>query len=140
MIPYAIVLALATHIAPGAEKTQNAKEVIRAVAATVDNRKDAAKLLIVAWRESRFNKGAIGDGGLALGAWQSHSAPRAVLWNLPLAAKFALDHLRYGETICPQWPLAVYASGNCKKGHKVSDERMKEVNRILEETEIERER
>jgi hypothetical protein len=140
VIAYSIVFVMATAIAPGAEKTQDAKPVMQAIAATATNNHDAALLLIVAWRESRFKNGVIGDGGLALGPWQSHNAPRAVLWNLPLAAKVALARIRYGETVCPQFPLAVYASGNCKKGHAVSDARMKEVKRLEDAVDIVRER
>jgi Transglycosylase SLT domain len=130
MIEAAIVLKMAMAIAPGAEKVNQARQVIATVATVAETKHDAALLLYMAWKESRFNKNAVGDAGLALGAWQLHSAPRSVLWDLPKAASITLARLRYSETACPAFPLAVYASGNCKQGHTVSNARMAEVTRI----------
>jgi hypothetical protein len=132
MISKIIVLHMAMAIAPGAEHTQDAHIIIQTIANMSQSKHEAAILLIQAWRESRFNKNAIGDKGKALGPWQLHRVPNEVLTNLPLATRITLARLRESNTLCPAHPLATYAKGNChnKEGIAISDSRMKEVERI----------
>ena len=123
---------MAMAIAPGAEHTQDAHTMIPTIAKMAKSNHEAAILLLMAWRESRFKRKAIGDKGKALGPWQLHRVPTEVLTNLPLATHITIIRLRDSETLCPAHPLAVFAKGNCqnKDGITISDSRMKEVELI----------
>jgi hypothetical protein len=132
MMNATIVFHMAMAIAPRAEYTQDAHTIITTIARMATSKHEAAKLLIQAWRESRFKINAVGDKGKALGAYQLHRAPTEVLTNIALATRITIARLRESETLCPAHPLVVFAKGNCqnKEGIAISDARMKEVEKI----------
>jgi Transglycosylase SLT domain len=101
--------------------------------------KTAALMVALAWAESRFNPGAVGDHGLSVGLYQMSSANlpspegyrRADLLGHPIASsEVALHMLRQSFAVCAARPLnervAWYASGDsyCQRGQSESRYRM----------------
>lgn len=74
---------------------------------------EATWLAAIAWRESSYRLGAIGDHGRSLCAYQLQGAPRAVLADAGLCTRLALRSLRASARACPSMPLAGYAGAPC---------------------------
>ncbi len=72
---------------------------------------DVAVLVVTAWRESRFQTRAVGDGGDSLGAWQLQRVDRDVAFDLARSTPLAYARLREGARRCPSAPLAPYVGG-----------------------------
>lgn len=70
-----------------------------------------------------------GDNGRARSAWQVHPRSReeaeALCGSLEEGARVALDRVRESVRACGQGPraLALYASGSCVRGTKISARR-----------------
>jgi len=87
----------------------------------VDARVLAATLDVVAAHESsyRLHPRGYNDGGASKGAWQTPAAetPDDALGQARVAAKWLL----YSMTRCPDYPLAIYATGHVCGPVKVAD-------------------
>jgi hypothetical protein len=124
------VLIMMAAIAPDAENTHDARAIADEIARVSVDTHEAAIMVVVAWRESAFRAGAVGDGGLARCAYQLHNAPRSVLTDLRECTELAAERIRASEVACPSAPLAAFASGTCERGRKLSAWRMQEVAHI----------
>jgi len=138
------VLALMLFLQPNAPWDVTYQDTARAIAQVVDEEAplfddDAGKdrttvlLVAVAYRESRFDPRAVGDGGRARGLWQQHGG--AALFDPATAARRAVRALRTSMGACAARPLderlAAYASGSCSRGGSASRERMALADRLL---------
>jgi hypothetical protein len=124
------ILLMLAAISPGAEKMKDARAIAVEVWNVAETPREAATLLVTAWEESRFQQSAVGDGGQARTAYQLHGAPRTAVLDIGEATRIASARLRASARLCPRWPLAVYASGSCDRGHRLNDRRMAEIVRI----------
>lgn len=99
----------------------------------------AALLVAVAWRESRFDVAAKGDGGQSLGAWQISRAWVRDAPGLDAEARLATKLVVESFRICASRPLAErlswYAWGRagCDHAHAASRARMSLAARLLRE-------
>jgi len=130
------VLALVGALHPQARHVGDVGVVSRAIAQVVSEEeplpsttreRTAAILVVMAWHESRFSMGVVGDNGRAFCALQVHGAPS--LAKSPVACiRTAMRHMRASMRSCPDAPLAAYAGG-CKSppARAISAARLREA-------------
>ena len=105
---------------------------------TPTQRHEAALLVVFAFRESSYRSDVRGDGGASCGAWQTpcartelcgHTSPQSCF---DAQAALALAIMRASMLACPEYPLAVYASGRCDSaaGRRISTARIAEAKRL----------
>lgn len=134
-----LVLAIWAAIHPGLDKLGAAPEIANAISVIVEqdadkapvygsHAEDAAIMAYWAYRESTLNTRAVGDGGVAHGVWQLHSAcgNASVLQQ----ARCWMSMLREGKRICPDAPAAPL-SGGCRQARKLVDRRVPFVRYLL---------
>jgi len=94
-----------------------------------DGRHCGALLVVMAARESGYQLGAIGDGGQARGPFQVHAAAPTT-WRAAVDAYLPI--VKRSMRACPEFPLAVLASGTCtnKAGRAISTSRIVEAKRV----------
>jgi hypothetical protein len=92
---------------------------------------EAAVLVVMAWEEARLIPDAIGDGGKARCAYQLWGAPLSVLRDLRQCTEIAYARLMASWAACPESPIAMYASGSCKRGTRLSARRMAKAFALL---------
>jgi Transglycosylase SLT domain len=140
------ILSLMLGLQPRAPWLASYEDTAKAIATVVEaevplftgergREKTAALMVALAWAESRFNPGAVGDHGLSVGLYQMSSANlpspegyrRADLLGHPIASsEVALHMLRQSFAVCAARPLnerlAWYASGDsyCQRGQSES--------------------
>lgn len=92
----------------------------------------AALLLVIAFRESSYRADVRGDSGKSCGLYQTPCA-RTTLRDPAQQTRLALQILRQSFTACPDFPLAVYASGSCANpaGRRISTERLADVRSLV---------
>lgn len=93
----------------------------------------SAVYLVMAFRESGYQLGAVGDGGRAKGPFQIHQTVGPTTWSEAVAQYTPL--LVRSASACTE-PLAMLASGSCanKAGIAISRNRMAEARRIVATT------
>lgn len=132
MVPFAAVL---TMIATVQNEPTNQRMAPRALALEIgrvaESPLEAARMVVLAWRESRFVPDAEGDGHAALCAFQLQHAPKRVLRDLRLCTEIAVKRLRVSVAANPDHPFAVYASGRADWAWRLSDEREEAAQRLL---------
>lgn len=132
------LLLLASMLAPGAELAGDAPDIARAIATVVaeerdhlyDEETDAAVMLVYAWRESRFQSHAVGDGGKAKGAWQLHMTVPSVAFRPLLAARRWYGWAREGRRYWPACPLQGISGGG-ERGARIAGERLTFARALL---------
>lgn len=114
----ALVLAAMLALAPGRDHTELAGAVARVVeserplfAGADGQRRTAALLVAVAFRESSLRNDAVGDGGRSVCAMQIYGGPRALLTDPEACVRRGLALLRDSMRWCPTAPVAIYAAG-----------------------------
>ena len=102
-----------------------------------DARTTAALLLKIASRESGYRTEVVGDGGKSCGAFQTPCASTP-LRDPVRQPVLAIAILRRSFALCPEAPLAPYASGRCDspRGRAISADRLADVRRVLELVEV----
>lgn len=105
----AILLAAMMRLSPHGD----VRALAEAIAASDATWEEATWLAAIAYRESSFRLGAIGDHGRSLCAYQLQGAPRRVLTDAGLCTRIALHSLRASARLCPSAPLAAYAGARC---------------------------
>ena len=105
-----------------------------------DKRKTTALVLAVAFRESGFILGAVGDGGHSYCAMQIHDSnggTRELLTNADACIRKGLSTLRISVRVCPEHPIAWYASGpaGCAnaRAQRISRDRTSIAQRLVRE-------
>ena len=139
MTIHALLIAFVAAIHPMAPQCGHAADVVNAVALAVasdplppvfaSREADAAVLTYVAWRESRFDTHASGDGGKSRGAWQLGTAAGRA--DTATQARAALAHLHEDAVACRDLPLAAYKSGNCSHGRDAAGTWMRAAGKLL---------
>jgi hypothetical protein len=132
------------HSAQGQARYEAIAADIVAVAEAepIDNDPLRTSLLLaaIAYRESQFRHDVetckvTGDGGKALGLWQTHSSD-AVCRNRAEAARVALRMVRRSLDVCqrlsPVDRLGMYTHGRCVRNNWHSRDRFKLVNSWLD--------
>lgn len=125
------LLLLASMLAPGAERAGDVRAVAEAISTVIDETQerlyddetDAALMLVYAWRESRFQADAIGDGGRALGAWQLWVTSRDIALRPMRAARVWYGWAREGKRYWPACPLQGISGGG-ERGARIAAERL----------------
>jgi len=109
-------------------------------AGDTDRHMTAAWLVAIAFRESSLRLDAVGDHGKSFCAFQIHESAggtRALLTDADACVAKAFDMLRTSLRVCPQYPLAWYASGpgGCTnaRAHRVSNDRMWLAKKLVRE-------
>lgn len=97
-----------------------------------DAQHTAALLLVVAFRESSYRADVRGDGGRSCGLYQSACATTP-LRDPRAQTRIAIATIRRSMLACPDYPLAVYASGTCTNvaGRRISIERIALANQLV---------
>lgn len=97
-----------------------------------DAQHTAALLLVVAFRESSYRADVVGDGGRSCGLYQS-ACVSTKLRDPVGQTRIALANIRRSMVACPDYPLAVYASGSCANvaGRRISSARIAEMHRLV---------
>lgn len=95
---------------------------------------EAAVMAVTAWEESRLIPDRIGDHGAARCAFQLQHAPLSVLRDLRQCTEVAYARIVASMSTCPDAPLAMYASGNCDHGRRLSERRMRKAVRLVTDT------
>ena len=128
-----IVYLMMAAIYPNGDHVHDAQDIGEEIARTDPTLFEAAMLVETAFRESAFERSAVGQGGRDLCAYQLRDAPRTVLVDLRQCTEIALSRLRYSISHCHDHPLAIYAGGACDSvvGLKFDRWRMVEVMRIF---------
>ena len=139
-ITIALVLTMMRALEPSADRMPAARNVAGAIVRVVDAEhpifgsalRDAAVLVEMGYRESRWMPMQIGDGFRSLCEYQLQQAPIQVLWDLDLCTKLAYGRIRHSAETCLDSPLAVYAGGSCenKTAMRVSRARLVEALRL----------
>jgi hypothetical protein len=132
-VSVAIVHLMMAAIYPNGDHVHDAQDIGEEIARTDPTLFEAAMLVETAFRESAFERSAVGPDGRDLCAYQLRDAPRTVLVDLRQCTEIALSRLRYSISHCPDHPLAIYAGGACDSvvGLKFDRWRMVEVMRIF---------
>lgn len=96
-----------------------------------DAKTTAALLAVLAFRESSFRNDVTGDGGASCGAYQTPCAITP-LRDWKAQTRIALDILERSFAACPEYPLAIYASGSCTSaaGRRISTARIAEAKAL----------
>ena len=136
------LLVVAAMLAPGAERTPGAADVVQAVALAVQDARarvfdddptgdtDAVVQLVYAWRESGFRADAVGDGGKSLGMWQLRYTPAAFALD-PLRAAIVWRRLAFaGKRRWPDCPLRG-VSGGGSAGERVAAQRVQLARQLV---------
>jgi hypothetical protein len=137
MLSFIMSLFVALH--PQAASVGDAKTVAHAIAYVAEHDEPipgttrehtAAILTVMAWHESRFRMGVVGDNGRAFCAMQIHGGEW--LAKSPIGCvRTALKMLRLSAESCPQAPLAAYAGGcNSPPARRISAHRLIEADKI----------
>ena len=115
MVTWILAIALLMHDTHGFTK-----RMPRAMAEAIDTaatanpfdhdvKYTAALMVVFAFRESSYQKEAIGDGGKSVGAWQTPKATTPP--DVAKQAVYALQLMHTSSIACPNDPLAQYAGG-----------------------------
>ena len=78
-----------------------------AIATQAQSRTEAAVMTAVAFRESSFQTGAVGDSGHSLCAFQIYDGPKATLEDVDLCTSIAVRMLRDSRRMDKDNPLAL---------------------------------
>ena len=89
---------------PDGDHVHDAQDIGEEIARTDPTLFEAAMLVETAFRESAFERAAIGPDGRDLCAYQLRDAPRTVLVDLRQCTEIALDRLRYSYHHVPRSP------------------------------------
>jgi len=92
---------------------------------------EAAVMAVTSWEESRHMPDAVGDSGRARCAFQLQHAPISVLRDLRQCTEIAYERVMASWRACPNAPLAIYASGRCVRGTRLSARRMARALALL---------
>ena len=146
----AFVLTLWSLIAPGLERSRDARAIAAALVVAVledaggapvysSHLEDLAAGAFTAFRESSLDASAVGDGERARGPWQLHGP--CGLAPLPAQARCWLDLLHRGWAACPASPMSELwgtCTGRVPYGARQVDVRLlagqreRRVRRLLE--------
>lgn len=146
MTPAWVLVAMAL-LAPGRDHQVLASAIARVVSSERpifrdddDKRKTSALVIAVAYRESGFVLGAVGDGGHSFCAMQIHDSSggsRALLEDADACIRKGLAMLRISVRACPEHPIAWYASGprGCEnaRAQRISRDRTSIAQRLVRE-------
>lgn len=143
-IPLSAVTSLMLALDARAATTPDAREIAASIARVVDDEApvfgaplmDAAVLVETGYRESAWRTAAVGDHGRALCWAQIQRAPRAVLTDVDACTRIAYARLRESTRQCPSAPMALYVSGRCDRGRRLSAWRMREAVRIARAVDV----
>jgi hypothetical protein len=132
-VSVAIIHLMMAAIYPNGDHVHDAQDIGEEIARTDPTLFEAAMLVETAFRESAFERSAVGPDGRDLCAYQLRDAPRTVLVDLRQCTEIALERLRYSYHHCPDHPLAIYTGGACESvvGLRFDRWRMVEVMRIF---------
>jgi hypothetical protein len=129
MLNWILTIAILMHDTHGYSRAMPSA-MAQAIADVAPDRATAALMVVFAFRESSYRADVKGDGGASGGAWQTPCArtPRDVRGQ----AVLALAIMRASMLACPEFPLAVYASGSCasQAGRRISTARIAEAKRL----------
>ena len=137
MLSFIMSLFVAIH--PQATSVGDAKVVAQAIAYVAEHDEPmpgftrehtAALLSVMAWHESRFRMGVVGDHGRAFCAMQIHGGEW--LARDPIGCvRTALKMLKISAAACPEAPIAAYAGGcNYPSARRISKHRLAEADKI----------
>ena len=109
-----------------------------AVSRATQDRHEAALLVVFAFRESSYRSDVRGDGGASCGAWQTPCSRTDLCTGSSAQSCFdkqaalALSIMHQSMVACPEYPLAVYASGSCSSpaGRRISTARIAEAKAL----------
>lgn len=127
---FALILAWMTALVPG----RNHAELAWAVAAVAESREEAALITAVAYRESAFDNGAVGDHGRSVCAMQIHGGARSLLTDSGACVRRGTLMLRESRRVDPGHPVAFYARGPRWRGdeaRRISRDRVALARRLL---------
>ena len=144
----ALVLSLMAILSDGKQlpAPQDVEPIARAIAGVVESQpplfhgkggkdRTAALLVAIAWRESAFRLGAIGDHGASKCAMQIMGGSDDLLTNAAECVGQAYAQLAWSVRYCPDSPVAGYAGGPgaClrEKPRKISADRMQLAKWVL---------
>lgn len=129
MLNWILAIALLMHDSHGYSRNMP-PAMAQAIADVAPDRATAALMVVFAFRESSYRADVKGDGGASCGAWQTPCArtPKDVRGQ----AVLALAIMHASMAACPDYPLAVYASGSCtsQAGRRISTARIAEAKRL----------
>jgi hypothetical protein len=143
---FVAVLTWILALAPGGASRPRYIEIARAIADASDAdpvfegedgaARTAAYLTSIAWHESAFSPDAVGLLG-ELGLWQihpNHGIAASILRDPRRAAPIAIEEIRRSVRACDALPerhrLALYASGDCRRGRRESEHRVRLANEL----------
>jgi hypothetical protein len=110
-----------------------------AVASVADSREEAALITAIAYRESSFDNGAIGDFGRSVCAMQIHGGARSLLDDVGACVRRGTLMLRESKRVDPANPVAFYARGprfESEEARRLSRDRVAIARRLLTSTEV----
>lgn len=145
---YAFILAAANISVPNRDHSVLAESLSRVLDESpalfsndVDKKKSASILIAIGKRESNLEIEATGDHGTSFCTYQIHKSIGGSdeLNKDPYkCAQKAYSFLRYSIKSCPEYPIAIYASGpsacSNDRAKRISTDRMNLANWILRET------
>ncbi len=110
-------------LAPGRDHS----ELASAIANVATSETEAAVLTAVAFRESTFTNGAVGDSGHSVCAFQIYDGPKSLLDDPTACVQRAAVMLRQSLRADPENPVAFYARGpryKTEEARRISRDRM----------------
>lgn len=131
-VPFAMVLAMVEAVVPAPTRHQAPRAIALEIARVAESPLEAARLVIVAKRESDFVPAALGDHGQALCAMQLQHAPARVLTDLRLCVEMGAYRLRASVSANPAHPFACYLSGDPRRAWSQSEDRERAARRLLD--------
>lgn len=130
MLDVQTVVFILSLIAPGAERLNDAPKVAESIARYAETEDEAIKLAVMGYYESRFKGTITGDNGHAFGYLQLHNVEEQVGFDIDKSTLIARDRLRKSGERCPDFPIALYASGSCQRGRHVSNFRIWKIREV----------
>lgn len=132
---YLTVLGWMTGLVPGVDH----RELASAVADEARTVEEAALITAVAYRESTFRKGALGDHGMSVCEMQVFGGSPALLDDTRECVRVGARMLRESARVDPAHPVALYARGHryrSDEARRISDDRVRVAKRLLSCPEI----
>jgi hypothetical protein len=138
MTLHAFLFAFLAAVHPQAPSMHDAPVIVAAVETVVQEERepvfgsrqaDATILVATAWFESNMHLHAVGDHGLARGAYQLHM--RDGNGDALTQTRAALRLLRWNKSVCRDMPVAAYVSGRCTRGRRLARYRMHEIMKAI---------
>ena len=137
MITWVLTIALLVTDSHGFSRAMPAK-LAQAILNATKDRAEQAVMVVFAFHEGSYRTDVRGDSGASCGTFQSRcavtplctaSSPQACF---DTQARIALDTMHRSFAACPEYPLAVYASGSCTSaaGRRISTARIAEARRL----------